>query len=94
MATAVRLSSKARLRWDPWEGRYILLYPERGLILNEAAYAVLALCDGERSPEEMAAILGQRFAAGDTSRVFEAVTAFLARLDGLGLLESESDDAA
>jgi coenzyme PQQ biosynthesis protein PqqD len=93
MSAAVRLSSKARLRWDPWEGRYILLYPERGLVLNDAAYAVLALCDGDRSPEEMASILAQRFAVGDTSRAFEVITAFLARLDGLGLLESEADEA-
>jgi coenzyme PQQ biosynthesis protein PqqD len=89
MGTLVRLSGKARLRWDPWEERYILLYPERGLMLNEAAYAVLALCDGGRSAEEMAAVLAQRFSIIDTQSVFEAVSAFLARLDGLGLIETE-----
>lgn len=89
-SSAVRISDKARLRWDPWEGKYVLLYPERGLVLNDAAYAVLALCDGVRSPSDMASILAQRFEIGDEARVLEAVSAFLVRLSSLGLLENES----
>lgn len=91
---AVRLAGKARLRWDPWEGKYLLLYPERGLMLNDAAYAVLALCDGVRSPEDMARILARRFVLGDEARVLETVTAFLARLSSLGLLENEAGAAS
>jgi pyrroloquinoline quinone biosynthesis protein D len=87
--TCVRLSPKARLRWDPWEEKYVLLYPERGLVLNGAAHAVLALCDGMRSPDEMAVLIAQRFAIEDTERVRGAVSAFLVRLEKLGLLETD-----
>ena len=32
-----RLAPKVRLRWDRKDGRYMLLYPERGLVLNATA---------------------------------------------------------
>jgi Coenzyme PQQ synthesis protein D (PqqD). len=44
-----RLASKARLRFDRKSSRYMLLYPERGLVLNPTAADVLQRCDG-RAP--------------------------------------------
>ena len=38
--------SKARLRFDRKSSRYMLLYPERGLVLNPTAADVLQRCDG------------------------------------------------
>jgi hypothetical protein len=32
-----RLAPKVRLRWDRKDARYMLLYPERGLVLNATA---------------------------------------------------------
>jgi hypothetical protein len=40
------LARRARLRWDARDGRYLLLYPERGLLLNRTAGAILELCAG------------------------------------------------
>jgi hypothetical protein len=43
-----RLARKARTRHDPLSGRTLLLYPEHGLVLNDSAAAIVALCDGRR----------------------------------------------
>jgi coenzyme PQQ biosynthesis protein PqqD len=48
-----RLAAGARLRWDRIDGQYLLLYPERGLALNESAAAILRLCDGSRTIDDI-----------------------------------------
>jgi len=50
------LAAKVRLRLDRKTGQHMLLYPERGLVLNATATAVVTLCTGERT---IAAIIGQ-----------------------------------
>jgi len=47
LATRPRLAAKARLRWDRKAERFMLLYPERGLVLNPTAADVVRLCTGE-----------------------------------------------
>ena len=84
---APRLARKARLRWDPYEQKYLLLYPERGLALNEAAHAVVSLCDGRHDPNRISRILAARFATLDPGAIREGVSVFLERLEVLGLLE-------
>ena len=37
-----------RLRYDHQTGSYLLLSPERGLLLNESAAAIARRCDGTR----------------------------------------------
>jgi pyrroloquinoline quinone biosynthesis protein D len=86
--TLPRLSRNARLRWDHREERFMLLYPERGLVLNDAAYAALSLCNGERRTHEVASILARRFALDDVDAVLETLNVFLGRLGKLGVLES------
>jgi pyrroloquinoline quinone biosynthesis protein D len=44
-----KLAKKARLKWDAHEKKFMLLYPERGLLLNESAGEIVKLCDGTRS---------------------------------------------
>jgi coenzyme PQQ biosynthesis protein PqqD len=84
-----RLAKKARLRWDPQEGKHLLLYPERGLLLNEAAGAVIALCDGRNDAARIADILVRRYAAFERDAVLRGVTSLLERFDALGLLEHD-----
>lgn len=85
-----RLSKKVRLRWDPREHKYLLLYPERGLLLNDAAHAVVALCDGTNDVEKIADLLAMRLGILDRAAVGRRVSAFLERLDKLGVLEAAS----
>jgi pyrroloquinoline quinone biosynthesis protein D len=86
--TLPRLTRSARLRWDHRSERFMLLYPERGLVLNDAAYVVLSLCNGQRRTHEMARILARRFAVDDVDSVLASLNLFLGRLDKLGVLES------
>lgn len=44
-----KLASKARLRFDRHAGKHMIVYPERGLALNESAAAIVQRCDGTRS---------------------------------------------
>ncbi len=44
-----RLAKRARLRFDRHSGKHMLMYPERGLELNESAAAVVKRIDGTRS---------------------------------------------
>ena len=44
-----RLAAKVRLRYDRKAERYMLLYPEKGLVLNPTAADVVQLCTGENT---------------------------------------------
>jgi len=44
-----RLAAKAKLRYDRKADRTMLLYPEKGLVLNATAADVLQLCTGEHT---------------------------------------------
>jgi len=82
-----RLSSKARLRWDEVEKRYMLVFPEAALLLNETAPEILKLCDGERTIEGIVDALAQRFSGADRKAIEEDVIGFLTRIKARGLLE-------
>ncbi|MBX3232843.1 MAG: pyrroloquinoline quinone biosynthesis peptide chaperone PqqD [Labilithrix sp.] len=78
-----KLAKKARLRFDRHSGKHMLMYPERGLALNESAKLIVERCDGTRSVEqivqELDAIAGQSVQAD--------VLAVLEDLQKKGLLE-------
>ena len=82
-----RLSPRARLRWDEVEKRYMLVFPEAALMLNETAPEILKLCDGERTVEGIVDSLAQRFTGIDRKVIEEDVMSFLARIRARGLLE-------
>jgi pyrroloquinoline quinone biosynthesis protein D len=62
-----RLVDGARLSYDDVREEHLLLVPEGAVRLNETAAHVLELCDGERSPEDIAAALSQRYSGADVS---------------------------
>jgi coenzyme PQQ biosynthesis protein PqqD len=62
-----RLVDGARLQYDDVRQEHFLLVPEGAVRLNETAVHVLELCDGERSLEEIAAALSERYAGADVS---------------------------
>ncbi|HEX3905672.1 MAG TPA: pyrroloquinoline quinone biosynthesis peptide chaperone PqqD [Polyangia bacterium] len=84
----VSLARQARLKLDPRTGRQVLLYPEKGLDLNETAARVAALCRQERAVRD---IVEQMVSAAIESplarrRIEDEVLAFLRALDDRGLL--------
>jgi pyrroloquinoline quinone biosynthesis protein D len=52
-----------KLRHDAGRGRWVLLAPERILSPDQTAVAVLQLCDGERTVEDIAAKLAEEYSA-------------------------------
>lgn len=59
------LASGVRLHRDRVRERDVLLYPEGALVLNDTATAVLALCDGVRTIDEIAEQLSAQFGGAD-----------------------------
>lgn len=81
-----RLAAKARLRYDRKSDRHMLLYPERGLVLNATGTDIVQLCTGEHTVgvivEKLAAKYGR-----ESSAVEPEVMAFLGALAERGLLQ-------
>ena len=62
-----------KLRHDAGRGRWILLAPERILSPDQTAVAVLQLCDGKRTVEEIAAKLAEEYSAHADAIVVDVV---------------------
>jgi pyrroloquinoline quinone biosynthesis protein D len=74
-ASRPRFAVGVRLRRDAVRDRYVLLYPEGALALNPTAAAVLELCDGERTLDEIVATLSARFGGADVRADIERLLA-------------------
>ena len=69
-----RLARGVRLTFDPARQRYVLLTPETVTLLNDTGAAILELCDGERTVDEILTELRDRYdrVADDEVRLFLA----------------------
>jgi pyrroloquinoline quinone biosynthesis protein D len=63
--TRPRLATGARLRYDEVREEHLLLIPEGAVKLNASAAEVLELCDGERSLNDIVAVLAARYEGAD-----------------------------
>jgi pyrroloquinoline quinone biosynthesis protein D len=63
--TRPRLATGARLSYDDVREEHILLIPEGAVKLNPTAAQVLELCDGERSLDDIADALSERYDGAD-----------------------------
>jgi pyrroloquinoline quinone biosynthesis protein D len=63
--TRPRLVTGARLRYDEVREEHLLLIPEGAVRLNPTAAEVLALCDGERSLDDIVGALSARYESAD-----------------------------
>jgi pyrroloquinoline quinone biosynthesis protein D len=78
--TRPRLVTGARLGYDDVREEHILLIPEGVVRLNPTAAAVLGLCDGERSLDDIAGTLSARYDGADVrDDVVELVDAMAQR---------------
>ena len=85
------LASKVRLRWDRKDARWMLLYPERGLVLNPTAADVVRLCTGELTVDAIVERLAEKYTAQPREDLEREILTFLGRLAERGLV---SDDGA
>ena len=81
-----RIASKARLRYDRRDNRYMLLYPEKGLVLNPTAAEIAKLCTGEHSVAAIISQLATRYGK-DAAEIEGEVMKFLSALAERGLLQ-------
>lgn len=77
-----RLAPHVRLAFDGARGTPVLLAPESVTTLNDTGAAVVRLCDGTRTPEEIIAVLRDSYDDVDAREV----RAFLRRLAALRCL--------
>jgi pyrroloquinoline quinone biosynthesis protein D len=86
-----RLAAKARLRWDRKAERYMLLYPERGLVLNATAADVVQLCTGEHTVGTIVERLTAKYTAQPREAIEHEVLTFLTRMVERGLVRNGDD---
>jgi pyrroloquinoline quinone biosynthesis protein D len=84
-----RLAPKVRLRWDRKDERYMLLYPERGLVLNATAADVVKLCTGEHTVAAIVERLAEKYAPQPAKAIEREVLTFLHAMADRGLIRSE-----
>jgi len=80
-----KLASKARLRFDRHSGGHMLIYPERGLALNESAAEILKRCDGTKTVAEIAQELAA-LSGAEAGAIEKDVVELLSDLSKKGLL--------
>jgi coenzyme PQQ biosynthesis protein PqqD len=89
--TRLSLARQVRLKLDPRSGKQMLLYPEKGLELNDTAARVAALC---AAPCTVTEIVDRMVAATDgaarRAQVEDEVLFFLQALEDRGLLVVEA----
>ena len=83
-----KLAPKTKLRLDPKTGKYVLLYPEKGLLLNATGAAILKRCTGELALSAIVAELAVEF-PGDSGALEAEVLAFVQGLLDRGLVQAE-----
>lgn len=81
--TRPRLRRGVRLTYDKTRETHVLLFPEGVLVPNKTAAAVLQLCDGETTIDEITAELGKTYDGVRTEDVREVLT----RLEGRRVVE-------
>jgi pyrroloquinoline quinone biosynthesis protein D len=85
-AARPRISPRARLQTDRVTGKPILLYPEGVLILNPTGHAIVSLCTGQTTFDEIVTSLAQQYKVS-CDQILPEVTTYLNRLRARNLLE-------
>ncbi|MFN3630377.1 MAG: pyrroloquinoline quinone biosynthesis peptide chaperone PqqD [Casimicrobiaceae bacterium] len=79
-----RLARQFRLQFEPVQQRWVLLYPEGMVQLNESASEILRRCDGTRTVVELVTELEHAY---DTSGIGPEIEALLAEGQRRGWIE-------
>jgi coenzyme PQQ biosynthesis protein PqqD len=84
-----RLASKVRLRFDRKGERYMLLYPEKGLVLNPTAAEIVRLCTGEHTVGTIVERLVDKYPTQGREALEHQVMEFLGAMADRGLVHGE-----
>jgi pyrroloquinoline quinone biosynthesis protein D len=81
------LPKHIKMRHDAGRDRWIILAPERVFNPDETAVSVLRLCDGQRSVNDIAAILSQEYQA-PIEEITNDIVAMLQDLSDKGVVKA------
>jgi coenzyme PQQ biosynthesis protein PqqD len=84
-----RLASKVRLRFDRKGERYMLLYPEKGLVLNPTAAAIVRLCTGDHTVGVIVDRLVEEYPTQGREALERQVLEFLSAMADRGLVRGD-----
>lgn len=82
----VEISPLYHFRWEESQQAYVMLYPEGVVKLNETGAAILQLCDGRHTTEEIISELNEKY----TTDVTESVNKFLEVSHAKGWIRSKA----
>jgi pyrroloquinoline quinone biosynthesis protein D len=85
-----RLANKVRLRFDRHAQRHMLIYPERGMLLNESAAAIAELCTGDNTLDTIVDRLLASRGGATREEVSRDVQAFLNSLLERALIQLDA----
>ncbi|WP_411725662.1 pyrroloquinoline quinone biosynthesis peptide chaperone PqqD [Methyloglobulus sp.] len=70
----IKFSPLHRLQWEEAQQKYVILYPEGMVELNQSSAEILKCCDGTRNLAQIISDLEQKFT---TTGLTNDITAFL-----------------
>jgi pyrroloquinoline quinone biosynthesis protein D len=88
-----KISTRARLQTDKISGKPVLLYPEGVLMLNPTGHAIVLLCTGQKTFEQIVANLAERYKIAP-QEISHQVVDYLNRLRARNLLELVDEPAS
>ncbi|HKU40412.1 MAG TPA: pyrroloquinoline quinone biosynthesis peptide chaperone PqqD [Polyangiales bacterium] len=74
-----KLASKVRMRFDRHSQQHMLVYPDKGMLLNPSAAQILQYCTGQHSVAEIVQLLVAA-TGGEAGQVEADVQSFLGAL--------------
>ena len=86
MGSVVRLSPKARLRFDRHSGKHMLLYPEHGIELSQTAADVIVMCTEARGVGTIVEGLVEKYGRESRDAIVRDVLELLRGLADRGLV--------
>lgn len=84
-----RLAPKVRLRFDRHSQRHMLVYPDKGMVLNPSAAAIAELCTGEHTFEAIVERLCTASGGASREQVERDARTFLEALSERALIRVE-----
>jgi len=84
-----RLAPKVRLRFDRKDERYMLLYPEKGLVLSPTAADIVRLCTGENTASTIIERLAEKYTTETRDALERQVMEFLHAMAERGLMQGD-----
>lgn len=82
-----RLTARARLKFDSVARQDMLLFPEAALLLNETGAAIIRMCDGMRSIDQIVEGLAAQFGSVDRATLRLEAEKFLESIRTRGLVQ-------